>query len=138
MRVQELDVQEGLAAFWARLGIRRSLSTDGTGRRGDDARVVDLLLERAHVLGLLLQPRLRGRAALLRLGVHGLERDVTAVQVLLHVEQVLDRHLQQPEELAEVVLGEPVQIVLGEAAEGEVLEVGLEGVDVNLCETVRA
>ena len=37
VRVQELDVQEGLAAFWARLGIRRSLSTDGTGRRAPDA-----------------------------------------------------------------------------------------------------
>ena len=102
--VQVVDVEEALLARGA------GLSGSAVGTRDASPRVAQLLLEGTDVRRLLPQPLLHRRRMLLGLREQGLERDVAAVEVLLHVQQVLHRHLRHVEQLAEVRLGEPVHI----------------------------
>ena len=111
------------------LGARRALGGRRAGRR---RRRLQLRLEEADVLGALDELRRQVGLALLPRRHRRLEDDVAPVQVLLDVEEVLDDHLHDAEEVALVHVGEPVQVVLGEVGPREVLEVRLERVDVDL------
>ena len=122
VRLQEGIGREGLAAHKA-LGDRSHGCL--VHARRPAAALSELRLEHADVLRLVAQLTLR-RAE------RRLERDVAPVKRLLHVEQVLAHELQQAEELHEVSLAEPVQVVSGHVRKGHTLQVLLERVDVDL------
>ena len=97
-----LQVRVGGEGLVAHVALGEGLGANA-GRRA--ALGAELRLEHANVLCLITQLTLGGVE-------RRLEARVAAVQRLLHIEEILGDELQETEQLHEVALAEPVQILL--------------------------